>query len=234
MSTDHAAPAHSALRHHFDTLDQQRDASLLGMWAFLVTEVLFFGGLFLAYTIYRMSYPAAFAAGSHHLNIVLGCINTAVLIGSSLTMALAVFAAQQGNGRNVARFLLATMFLGTMFLGIKAIEWTHDYEESLIPGLAFDAKIWAHEGMPPLEAKQFAGEGELFFVLYFSMTGLHGAHMIIGMAVMAFYLRPAWHGRYSRDYYTPIEGLGLYWHFVDVVWIFLFPLFYLVGTRGSH
>jgi cytochrome c oxidase subunit 3 len=227
MATDHAAPAHPALLHHFDSLDQQREASLLGMWAFLATEVLFFGGLFLAYTLYRHTYPDAFRVGSAHLNVVFGCFNTAVLIGSSLTMALAVAGAQRGDRRRVAGFMLATILLGGVFLGVKAVEWTHDYEEELIPGMAFSHERWSRAGVAP-------GHGELFFVLYFSMTGLHAAHMIVGMGVMTCFLRPAWHGRYSRDYYTPIEGLGLYWHFVDIVWIFLFPLYYLVGTREAH
>jgi cytochrome c oxidase subunit 3 len=218
---------HPALVHHFDSLEQQRDASLLGMWAFLATEVLFFGGLFLAYAVYRASYPAAFERGSHHLDVTLGAINTAVLIGSSLTMALAVFAAQHGERRATAGYLASTIALGAVFLGIKAVEWTHDFDERLIPGLAFDPSRWVREGVSP-------GNAELFFVLYFGMTGLHAAHMIVGMCVIAAFVRPAWLGRYSQAYNTPIEGLGLYWHFVDIIWIFLFPLFYLVGTRSSH
>jgi cytochrome c oxidase subunit III len=208
---------HPAVAHHFDDLEQQRDASLLGMWTFLATEVLFFGGLFAAYLIYRAAYPAAFHAASHHLDIVLGTINTAVLLTSSLTAVLAVHNAQQERRTEPARLLLITLALGVVFLGIKGLEYVHKFEENLVPGAYFQ---WAD----PAER----GPVHIFFVLYFVMTGLHALHMIIGIGVAAVMAWRTQRGRYVADY-MPVELFALYWHFVDIVWIFLFPLLYLVG-----
>jgi cytochrome c oxidase subunit III len=226
MSSDQAIAS-----PQFVSIGQQRDAARLGIWAFLVTEVMFFGGMFCGYTIYRNSYPDAFAAGSHKLNVVLGTINTAVLIGSSFTMALAVRAAQHGperqrsgqhahgrhsQGRAQNLPLLATVAAGAVFLGIKTFEYYTDYTESLIPGAHFQfAAAW----LPQVQ---------LFFVLYFAMTGLHAVHMIIGMGVILVLVLRQAIGRPPRDNSTAIEVTGLYWHFVDVIWIFLFPLLYLV------
>jgi cytochrome c oxidase subunit 3 len=215
------AVAHPALQHHFDNLDQQVEAATLGMWVFLITEVLFFGGLFLVYATYRHMYPEAFAAASHELDVPLGAINTAVLIGSSLTMALAVHAAQTGSRRLLMVFLMLTIVLGGVFLGIKATEYAHKFAEHHIPGPAFQ-----------FEAKYFR-EAQIFFSLYFIMTGLHALHMIIGIGLMAVMLWLASRRRFSPEYYAPIEVSGLYWHFVDIVWIFLFPLLYLIGGAGG-
>jgi cytochrome c oxidase subunit 3 len=209
------------LAHHFDNLEQQTDATTLGMWVFLVTEVLFFGGLFLVYTVYRSLYPDAFIAASHELDVTLGTINTAVLITSSLTMALAVHAAQVGQRKTLMLFLVATMILGGIFLGIKSVEYYHKFVEHLVPGPAFQFE------------KAHLRHAQLFFSLYFLMTGLHALHMIIGFGIMAFMLWWAWKGTITKEYYSPIEISGLYWHFVDIVWIFLFPLLYLVG-RHAH
>jgi cytochrome c oxidase subunit 3 len=209
------------LAHHFDNLEQQTDATTLGMWVFLVTEVLFFGGLFLVYTVYRSLYPDAFIAASHELDVTLGTINTAVLITSSLTMALAVHAAQVGQRKTLMLFLVATMILGGIFLGIKSVEYYHKFVEHLVPGPAFQFE------------KAHLRHAQLFFSLYFVMTGLHALHMIIGFGIMAFMLWWAWKGTITKEYYSPIEISGLYWHFVDIVWIFLFPLLYLVG-RHAH
>jgi cytochrome c oxidase subunit 3 len=209
-----------ALAHHFDTLAQQAEASTLGMWVFLVTEVLFFGGLFLVYLVYRSIYPEAFIAGSHELDVVLGTINTAVLITSSLTMALAVHAAQTGHRRTLMMLLVATMVLGAVFLGIKSVEYYHKFEEHHIPGPSFQFE------------EQLLKHAQLFFSLYFMMTGLHALHMIIGLGVMTWMLWWSWRGIITEDYYSPIEISGLYWHFVDIVWIFLFPLLYLLGRHG--
>jgi cytochrome c oxidase subunit 3 len=216
MSAPHTTPP-PELRHHFDNLEQQFDASALGMWLFLVTEILFFGGLFLAYLVYRMAYPVAFQDASHHLDIVLGATNTAVLIGSSLTMAMAVYAAQIGNRNQQMRYLVGTMVLGIVFLGIKAVEYSHKFRDNLVPGANFQ-----FEGRDPVHA-------QLFYSLYFVMTGLHALHMIIGLGIMSVLLWMAWRGRFTKAYHTPVELTGLYWHFVDIVWIFLFPLLYLVG-----
>jgi len=210
-----------ALAHQFENLAQQKEASALGMWVFLVTEVLFFGGLFLTYCVYRNLYPAAFTEASHELIVWAGTINTAVLITSSLTMALAVRAAQTGARRLMMTLLAATMALGCVFLGIKAFEYYSEYIVHHVPGpgFQFEAEHYRH--------------AQLFFSLYFIMTGLHAIHMIIGLAVMAVMWWWSYRGIITADYYSPIEVSGLYWHFVDIVWIFLFPLLYLVG-RHAH
>ena len=213
----HAGPRE--LQHHFDSMEQQRDASSLGMWVFLVTEILFFGGLFLVYTVYRSQYPLAFAEASRHLDITLGTFNTAVLIISSLTMALAVYSAALGRRKAIIAFLLATMALGGVFLGVKAVEYAHKFHDHLVPGPGFR--------FPGAGARQ----AEIFYSLYFAMTGLHAAHMIIGIGLLTVLVLQARKGRYGPDYYTPVEVSGLYWHFVDIVWIFLFPLLYLIGRH---
>jgi cytochrome c oxidase subunit III len=211
---------HPALAHQFDSLGQQSEAATLGMWVFLVTEVLFFGGLFTTYTVYRTLYPAAFAAASHELDILLGGINTAVLITSSLTMALAVHAAQLGQRRRVMMFLVLTMVLGSIFLGIKGVEYYHKFAEHHVPGATFQFE------------KEYARHAQIFFSLYFIMTGLHALHMIIGIAVLLVMWAWAWRGTITSDYAAPIEISGLYWHFVDIVWIFLFPLLYLIWRHA--
>jgi cytochrome c oxidase subunit III len=210
---------HPALAHHFENLEEQAEASTLGMWIFLVTEVLFFGGLFAAYAIYRAWFPEAFAVGSHELDVTLGTVNTAVLITSSLTMALAVHASQMGERGKLAALLVVTMILGTAFLGIKAVEYADKFEHHHIPGPNFQ-----------FEAEYFR-PAQIFFSLYFVMTGLHALHMIIGLGIMSWMLVWTLNGTITREYATPIEISGLYWHFVDIVWIFLFPLLYLIGRH---
>jgi cytochrome c oxidase subunit III len=210
----------TALAHQFDDLGQQKEASTLGMWLFLATEVLFFGGLFLVYTVYRILYPMEFAASSRELVVWAGTINTFVLITSSLTMALAVHAAQRGERRTIVIFLIATMVLGGVFLGIKAFEYYKEWVEHHIPGSGFEFSNPA-----------YASHAQIFFSLYFLMTGLHALHMIIGLGIMSVMLWWAWSGIVTAEYYSPIEISGLYWHFVDIVWIFLFPLLYLIGRH---
>ena len=207
----------AALLHHFDTAEQQKDASTLGMWLFLVTEIMFFGGLFTAYVVYRHKFPQAFMLGSHSLDITLGGFNTAVLICSSLTMALAVNAAQLGARRLLVTFLILTIALGSVFLGIKAVEYHEKFVNHHVPGPSFH-----FEGPESRNA-------ELFFSLYFGMTGLHALHMVVGIALLAILAVRARRGDFGSDYFTPIDMTGLYWHFVDIVWIFLFPLLYLLG-----
>lgn len=207
----------TALAHHFEDMSQQREASSLGMWAFLVTEVMFFGAVFAAYAVCRTMYPAAFGESSNKLNVVLGATNTAVLICSSLTMALAVRSAQLDRSKPLVGFLLATIILGAAFLGIKYVEYSHKFHEHLIPGNSF-----SFEGM-------HAPQAEIFFSFYFVMTGLHALHMIIGLGIMIWLVNKSRQGKYSGEYYAPVEMAGLYWHFVDIVWIFLFPLVYLIG-----
>jgi cytochrome c oxidase subunit 3 len=207
--------------HHFDDAGQQHDASTLGMWIFLATEVMFFGGLFATYIVYRTFYPDAFAAASNVLDVRLGTTNTAVLIGSSLTMALAVHAGQLGRPRAIVGWLTATIGLGTLFLCIKGYEYTQKFHEHLVPGPHF---VWP--GPDP-------GHARIFFGLYFTMTGVHALHMVVGIGLLSWLIRAARRGRFSAAYSTPVELVGLYWHFVDIIWIFLFPLLYLVGRHLS-
>jgi cytochrome c oxidase subunit 3 len=209
---------HPKLQHHFDDMAQQAEASTLGMWVFLVTEIMFFGGLFTAYMVYRSAYPVGFQEASHHLDVIWGATNTMVLICSSLTMALAVRAAQTSAPPKVqVGWLAGTMVLGLAFLGIKYIEYADKFTHNLVPGPNF---VW--EGSYPEAA-------EMFYSLYFAMTGLHAIHMIVGIGIMTVIAILAWRGGFDSDYYTPVEVSGLYWHFVDIVWIFLFPLLYLIG-----
>jgi cytochrome c oxidase subunit III len=211
-----------ALREQFDTAYQQKDASTLGMWVFLITEIMFFGGLFLAYAIYRDHYPDVFGAASSTLNVVLGAVNTAVLLCSSFTMVLAVRAGQLGQRRAVAIFLILTLLLGLAFLGIKGVEWHDKYVERHVPGPSFH-----------MEGTTLQGESQLFFSLYFAMTGLHALHMVVGAGLLLMLLYQNHRGVYSAEYYTPIDMVGLYWHFVDIIWIFLFPLLYLINRHGG-
>ena len=217
MPDGHAA---SALAHQFEDLEQQHEAASLGMWVFLATEVMFFGGLFAGYTIYRDLYLAGFSAGSHLLNVTIGAINTAVLICSSLTMALAVRAAQLGKKISLVTFLICTLLLGLAFILIKlTLEWRHDYLEGFAPGLNF-----TFAGPP-------AKSVELFFCFYFLMTGVHALHMVVGVGILTVLVGLAWKGRFGPDRFNTVETAGLYWHFVDIVWIFLYPLLYLIGGR---
>ncbi len=218
MSHSHGhSEAHPhGLAHQFDDLDQQHEASSLGMWGFLVTEIMFFSGLFLGYTLLRWHFPEAVVEASRHLDATLGGINTGVLLISSLTMALAVHAVQEGKGKKGAIFMVVTMILGAAFLGVKAFEYTHKWHDHLFPGLNFISDSPNAKGM------------EMYLYLYVVMTGLHGLHMIIGLGVVAPIAYKAWKGRYTPEYNNPVEMVGLYWHFVDIVWIFLYPLLYLI------
>jgi cytochrome c oxidase subunit 3 len=211
----------SALQHHFENAEQQRDASTIGMWSFLLTEIMFFGGLFLAYFAYRQAYPAAFASASLKTSLWIGAANTTVLIGSSLTMALAVHFAAVGKRQLLVIFLILTLILGSVFLGVKAYEYHDKWVHHEIPGLHFEC-----EGCVDAQHTQ------LFFSLYFGMTGLHASHMIIGAGILLVLIWQAYKGKFTPDWYTPIENFGLYWHFVDIVWIFLFPLLYLIDRSG--
>jgi cytochrome c oxidase subunit 3 len=241
--------------HHFDDWQQQTDARVLGMWLFLVTEVMFFGGLFTTYMIYRASAPGTFAAASNHLSIELGGINTVVLLTSSFTMALAVYAAHHRNVKHLLLFLAATIVLGLAFMGIKAYEYYEKYVDELVPveGLRFNVEQLAHvvndhesSGLPASGANGGAapitdaaapavdeGKAKIFYGLYFAMTGVHFLHMVIGIAILLLFLRPAAQGSFTGGNFVPVELMGLYWHFVDIVWIFLFPLLYLIDRAHS-
>jgi cytochrome c oxidase subunit 3 len=219
--------AHTGLAHQFQNLDQQQDADTLGIWVFLVTEIMFFGGVFAAYAIYRGFYFAAFEGGSHILDVRLGAFNTVALLGSSLTMALSVRSAQSGNRRALVLFLILTMILGGVFLGVKAYEYDQKFVEHVVPSLD-----WAPEGA--VLARLAPGgleHAELYFIFYFAMTGLHALHMIIGMGLLLWLVLRSRKGSFTPSYFAPVEVVGLYWHFVDIVWIFLFPLLYLIGGR---
>lgn len=312
---DHYHPP--GLQHQFDDMDQQMDSVTIGMWIFLAQEIMFFGGLFTAYLVFRSKYPMAFAAGSNHLDPFWGGLNTLVLIVSSLTMALTVYYAQKGNRNMQVLLIILTMLFGTVFLGVKAVEYTGKYEHGQIPVNGWNKVIEEGEHKKeaslrlPFEVRaEAAGEGaevhpnplgdfhldpgetdpiveiitdqaklenggfltesekvgyfsdvrlgpdgtvttfggfdltkftqktQIFFWIYFVMTGLHALHMIVGLGIMLWLLYKAWKSTYSAEYYSPVEIAGLYWHFVDIVWIFLFPLLYLLGRHflagGGH
>lgn len=220
-SEAHAHAETFALREQFDTAEQQKDASTLAMWIFLITEVMFFGGMFAAYTIYRSTYPTVFAIASTSLNVVVGAVNTCVLLLSSFTMVMAVRAGQLGQRKMIIFFLILTLIFGCIFLGVKAYEWNEKYVEHHMPGQAA-----FH-----LEGTDLQGPAKLFFSLYFAMTGLHALHMIVGVGILSVLIFQANKGKFSAEYFTPIDISGLYWHFVDVIWIFLFPLLYLIDRH---
>lgn len=283
------------LQHQFEDMKQQEESVSIAMWMFLVQEIMFFGGLFTVYLVFRSRFPMAFAAGSNHLDAFWGGLNTLVLIVSSLTMALTVYYAQKGNRNMQVILIAATMFFGAVFLGVKAIEYTDKYNHGTIPvdgwnkrttgkhtesasvKLPFETKVSAaeteseHPYINPTGAFQideevdrklveeaekgkyltdaekigyfsngqidlvkFRDKVRIFFWIYFVMTGLHALHMIVGLGLMAWLLYKAWRGTFSADYYSPVEISGLYWHFVDIVWIFLFPLLYLLGRHFLH
>ena len=208
--------------HHFADRAEQKESAGLGMWVFLASEVMFFGGLFAAYAVYRSQYGPAFAQASHHLDVALGGANTIVLICSSLTMALAVHAAAHGRKRQLIAFLVATILLGSTFLGIKAVEYRDKFVHHLVPGPGFRAEEVHLTG-------QAGREAQIYFSLYFGMTGLHALHMVLGIGILLGLVVMSARGRYSPAYHAPVELTGLYWHFVDIIWIFLFPLLYLVA-----
>jgi len=220
-------PSHTEtpeLQEQFETPAQQLEVSTLGMWVFLVTEVMFFGGLFTAYTVYRREFAAIFGLASNSMDVWMGAANTAVLICSSYTMVMAVRSAKIGSRKALILFLILTILFGGVFLGIKGIEWHAKFVEHHVPGPSFHL-----EGAAPGDQ----GPAQLFFSLYFIMTGLHALHMVVGIGIMLFILWEAYKGKYTPSYYTPVDIGGLYWHFVDIIWIFLFPLLYLIA-RHQH
>lgn len=301
MSDTHAHDYHPpGLQHQFEDMKQQEESNTIGMWMFLAQEIMFFGGLFTAYLIFRSKYPMAFAAGSNHLDAFWGGLNTLVLIVSSLTMALTVYYAQKGNRNMQIIMIILTMIFGAGFLGVKAIEYTDKYNHGLIPFANWNKKTKGdvdhakaeetkeikkffasesakkeggeHKEKPyvnktgefqwnygtelakyaeekgfltesekigyytngELDANKFRDKIRIFYWIYFAMTGLHALHMIVGLGMMVWLLIMAWRNTYSALYYTPVEIAGLYWHFVDIVWIFLFPLLYLLGRHFNH
>lgn len=280
------------LQHQFDDMGQQEESVSIGMWMFLVQEIMFFGGLFTAYLVFRSKFPMAFAAGSNHLDVVMGFVNTLVLIVSSLTMALTVFFAQKGNRSMQVIMIVLTMIFGATFLGVKAIEYTDKYNHGLVPVAGWNKRTSAdahseHAEKPCWEqghgaehtyvnptgefqwvdcslvkyaqehkfltdsekvgyfavpfsdtanpdGNKFRDKVRIYYYIYFVMTGLHALHMIAGLILMTWLLWTALKGYYTAEYYMPVEMSGLYWHFVDIVWIFLFPLLYLLGRHFIH
>lgn len=221
---------HPKLQMHFHSMDQQLEASTLGMWVFLVTEVMFFGGLFMAYIVYRHMYPLAWVEASHELNWRLGGLNTVVLICSSITMALGVRAAMIGDRKWQMNYIAITSLLGATFLVVKFFEYKAKFEHHLVPGPNWDPhEVLANGQLVPVHLPEGS---QIFFSLYFIMTGIHAIHMVIGLGIMAYIWLQAKKGAYDAEYFAPVEVSGLYWHFVDIVWIFLFPLLYLLGAHG--
>ena len=214
----------ATLAHHFADHEQQHEVAVLGMWIFLATELMVFGGLFTGYTVYRAEFPAEFAAGSGKLDIWFGTINTVVLLSSSLTMALGVYGAKAGRRDYVVTCLALTALLGATFLVIKGFEYHNDYVEQLVPGFSFEDQDWT----PPLRPEKV----KLFLLFYYAMTGLHGVHLLIGIVFMTVLMMLARRGQFTPQNYSLIEVGGLYWHFVDVVWLFLLPLLYLIARRN--
>jgi cytochrome c oxidase subunit 3 len=220
------ATEHGVLAHHFDSLEQQRGAETLGMWTFLSTEVLVFGAMFAGYTAYRIQFPHAFEAASQHLNLLIAAINTVVLLTSSLTMALSVYATRTGKSSMLMTCLFLTALLGCVFMVLKAVEYYTDYVDQLVPGLAFDPAEWeAHQ--PPVNPQHV----QLMLMFYYIMTGLHAVHLTVGIGLIVWLMIRARQGLLTPTRYIATEVVGLYWHFVDLVWIFLLPLLYLAGTR---
>lgn len=215
--SDVASSQSTHLQHHFADSEQQMESARLGMWVFLLTEILLFGGLFCFYAIYRSWYPDMFFNAHKHLNVVMGATNTIVLITSSLTMALAIRSMQLGRRKETMYNLIATLSLAAVFLVIKYFEYEHKIHLGQLPG-----KFYTYKGIEGTNP-------HVFFSVYFLMTGLHGLHVIGGMGVITWMIRRTRRGDFSADYYTPLELTGLYWHLVDLIWIFLFPLLYLIG-----
>lgn len=242
-NTDHAHPAH--LQHHFHTSEQQRETSKLGIWVFIAQEILFFSGLFMAYAAFRYFYPETFLAAHEHLSIPLGTTNTFVLITSSLTMALAVRAAQVGDQAQLKLQLLLTIAFACCFLVVKYVEYSAKVHHCLLPGDYYGLPLKDDAGNFKMDAEgnrifaehcEIPRSGELgdpkaasiFFAIYFVMTGMHGLHVLIGIGLLYWIYRRSARREFGREYFSPVEYVGLYWHLVDLIWIFLFPLLYLV------
>jgi cytochrome c oxidase subunit 3 len=220
----HAHGSHpSFLAHHFDTPAQQFDAAKLGMWAFLAQELLFFSGLFVFYGIYRSWYPHTFSEASHQLDRTMGTVNTLVLLVSSLTAALAVRSAQLGKKDQTTTYLVITILCAFIFLGVKYFEYKHKFEAGLLPGKYFHPV--QHHLAP---GTHLGPEGHVFFSVYFMMTGVHALHIIVGIGVLTWILIRNLRGEFSKEFFTPVDIVALYWHLVDLVWIYLFPLLYLI------
>jgi len=213
------SPPHVALQEQFDELPQQKEAATLGMWAFLATEVLFFGAMFMSYIAYRHAYPHAFAEASHHTIVLFGTINTAILLTSSLTVVFALHAVRENDIKWLFRFLVVTVLFGLAFLAVKGLEYHADLEEHLWPGPHFKPEL------PP--------QAQIFWFLYWVMTGVHALHVTVGIVLLSIMAWMTSRGKFSSLYHNPVEMTALYWHFVDIIWIFLYPLLYLIQRYSS-
>lgn len=227
-----SASTHSpVLKHHFEDLGQQHACERLGIWMFLATEILFFGGVFAAYTVYRLWYPAEFELASSHLNRVFATINTVLLISSSLTITLAIRSAKLGDRGALIRRLLITAALASGFMVVKGFEYAQDFEEHLVPGPMFSTHFHddaVEKGLDP-------GKVQLFLCFYYIMTGIHGVHIIVGIGCILWLVWEAWRGTIPPENYSTVEVVSLYWHLVDAIWLFLMPLLYLAGAGyGGH
>jgi len=227
-----ALPQH---RHHFETQEQQREAATFGMWLFLLTEIMFFGGLFFSYLLYRNWYYDAFVVASNQLSVPLGGTNTAVLITSGFFMALAVWASEMKKKGLLVLTLILTMVFGCIFIGIKYDEYHEKWEKHHIPGAHFDIAEFVNPHAYGLHEEPLSPDAaqktQIFFSLYFAMTGLHALHMLIGLGILVWLTVRAHRGDFTAGYVAPIENFALYWHFVDIVWLFLFPLLYLINRH---
>lgn len=226
MSTVNSATEshHHHYAHHYDSAEAEYRASKFGTWTFLVTEILMFGGLFVGYILNHEKYHEMFHVASQFLDWRLGALNTAVLIVSSFTMALSIYYAQNNNKKKVLLNLYLTLIFAFLFLCIKGIEYHHKFELGLFPGRYFNP----HEGWIQQLAAAHPDMG-MYFSFYFCMTGLHATHVIAGMCLITWLIVRAHRGEFDSNYYTPIECVGLFWHLVDLIWIYLFPLLYLIG-----
>jgi len=227
---EHTVLSRERLQEQYVDLEQQHQTAATGMWVFLATEVMFFGAVFTAFGVYRLQYGEAFELASQRLNWIIGGINTLVLLTSSLTIVLAVHAARHGRTRTLVACLALTILLGCAFLGFKAIEYYEDYRENLIPGWRFEPDEWTAAGLTAAQVPQV----KLFLMFYWVMTLVHALHMIIGIGAVLVILLLARRSRYSPEYYSPVDVTALYWHFVDLVWIFILPLLYLLGTHSTE
>jgi cytochrome c oxidase subunit 3 len=237
----HAEHEHASLpqhRHHFETEEQQREVGTFGMWLFLLTEIMFFGGLFFAYLLYRNWYYPAFAVASNQLSVPLGAFNTVMLISSGFCMAVGVWAAEVRKKNLLVLMLILTTFFGLVFIGVKGVEYHEKYENHHIPGADFSVAQFVNPAAYGIKEQplspDMAQHTEIYFFLYFAMTGMHAVHMIIGIVLLFWLIRRANRGDFSSGYVAPIENFGLYWHFVDIVWLFLFPLLYLINRHPLH
>ncbi len=219
MTTHNPTAGGHAHSHHFDSAEHEYESDKLGIWLFMVTEILMFGGLFVAYIIFHQIYPEMFAEGAKQLSWKMGFFNTLVLIGSSLTMALGIYYNQINQSNKAFWNLIATLALGFVFLTVKYFEYTSKFHHGYLPGKFLD-----------VETVQATSQNlGMYFGLYFCMTGLHGLHVVIGMVLIGWLAYRTRRGDFNSEYYTPVEGVGIFWHIVDLIWIFLFPLLYLVG-----